>query len=321
MTSTSRPKIVVLAGKQGLPDGAAERVADLADVSVSTAPEQLPGLLPDADALFAWDFKARDLQGVWSLAPRVRWLQVAAAGVDAFMFPELVESDVVVTNARGVFDAPLAEYALALMLYFAKRLDLTVAAQREHRWTYHFSDMLDGRTLVIVGMGSIGRALAARARALGMRVIGVTRSGTASEIADVVYPVSQLHRALAEADYVVLLTPRTPETRGLFNRAAFDAMRPDSVLVNVGRGNVVDEDALLEVLRTGKVRVATDVFAQEPLPSDSPLYDAPNHLLSPHVGGDDFGSPGRILDIWADNTARFMRGEPLTNLVDKRLGY
>lgn len=315
-------RLLVLAGPSGLPEGALDSVADLVEPSVATNVDELKEKLPGAEILLLWDFKTRDLPEVWHLAKNLRWVHAASAGVNILMFPALRQSDVVVTNARGVFDVPMAEYTLGLMLHFAKGLDVTIADQRERRWSFHYADLLQGRTLTIVGLGSIGRTLARLARAFEMRIVGVRRDGAPDSSVDLVYPVDRLREALAEADYVVIYTPLTEETRGLFGRAEFEAMKPGSVLVNLGRGGVVDEGELLRALRASRLRgAATDVFAQEPLPADSPLWDAPNHLLSPHIGGDDPDANNRILAAWAENVRRYCRGEPLHSLVDKRKGY
>ncbi len=322
MNERSRPRLVVVTDHNGLPEGALDGVKDLVDASVAMNPEQLRAQLPEAEIVLAWDFRAKDLESVWHLASKVRWLSVSAAGVDALMFPSLVQSNVMVTNARGVFDVPMAEYALGLILHFGKRFDVAIQNQREHLWSYHLSEMLAGSTVTVVGLGSIGRTFAGVARAMGMRVLGVRRGGTPDPIADEVFAVDRLHEALGRADYVVIFTPRTPETRGLFDRAAFAAMKPGAVLVNLGRGHVVDEEALVEALRSGHLRgAASDVFAQEPLPADSPLWDAPNHFISPHCGGDDAEANNRILALWSANVRRYLNGEPLQSQVDTRLGY
>jgi phosphoglycerate dehydrogenase-like enzyme len=171
-------------------------------------------------------------------------------------------------------------------------------------------------------MGSIGRTVALRGRALGMRVVGVRRTGGVDDAADEVYGVDRLREALAEGDYVVVVTPLTDHTRGLIRAEEFAAMKPGAVFVNLGRGGIVDEDAMLEALRSGKLRgVASDVFAQEPLPDDSPLWDAPNMLVSPHLGGDDVDSPRRLVEQWLDNLRRWTAGQPLLNQRDKVQGY
>jgi phosphoglycerate dehydrogenase-like enzyme len=316
-----RPVVLVLAGTDGLPANGIERGGEMADVRLVTTEEQLRRELPQADALFIWGFKA-DLPGVWHLAKKVRWVHISAAGVNPLMFPAMREGDVEITNARGVFEVPMAEYALSMMLYFAKQLDRSVANQRERRWEFYLSDMLEGSSLVIVGMGAIGRTLALRARALGMRVIGVRRTGGTDDAADAVYPVERLREALAEGDYVVVVTPLTDRTRGLIRAEEFAAMKPGAVFVNLGRGGIVDEGAMLAALRDGRLRgVASDVFEKEPLPADSPLWDAPNLLISPHLGGDDVDSPRRLVEQWLDNLRRWTRGEPLLNRRDKEQGY
>jgi phosphoglycerate dehydrogenase-like enzyme len=239
------------------------------------------------------------------------------------MFPELVESPVVVTHTRGVFEGPVAEFALALMLHFAKRLGEVVEDQRARRWRHLDTWAIAGATAGIVGFGEIGRRLARLCRCCGMRVLALRRGVAGPDPdADVVYSRAQLGELLSRADYVVLTVPLTAETRGLIGAAALRQMRSGSYLINVGRGGVVDEVALAQALREGWIAgAALDVVAQEPLPPEHPLYDVPNLVISSHMAGDVVGWEDRVLALFFENFRRFARGEPLRFVVDKRRGY
>lgn len=317
-----RPRVVVAGGARHRPPGI-ERAEALADLAFADDPAEVAELLPGADAVLAWRPRAELLRPGFARAARLRWIQAASAGVDGLLFPELVESDVVVTNAHGVFDGPMAEYALALLLAFAVDLPRTLELQRERRWEPRETERLAGRTLLVAGQGSIGRAVARLARAVGMRVLAVASRPRAGDgVVEEVGGPGDLPRLLGEADFVVNVLPLTERTRGLFGREAFAAMRPGARFVNLGRGGTVDEDALVEALREGRIAgAALDVFAEEPLPPDSPLWSAPNAIVSPHISGSARGWQEAVVELFLENLRRFAAGEPLTGVVDKRLGY
>jgi phosphoglycerate dehydrogenase-like enzyme len=250
------------------------------------------------------------LREVWPRARRVRWVHALAAGVDSLLFPELIASDVVVTNGRGVFADALGEFAVAAMLWFAKDLDRMRRNQRERRWEPFTVERLQGRTAGIIGYGSIGRAAGDRCAALGMNVLALRR--TQSDLT--------LDELLRRSDYVVVATPLTPSTRGMIGAAQLALLAPHAVLINVGRGPVVDEQALLAALP--RIRgAALDVFEQEPLPPDHPLWSCENVLLSPHCADHTSDSHQRARQLFADNLGRYERGEALLNVVDKTAGY
>jgi phosphoglycerate dehydrogenase-like enzyme len=217
---------------------------------------------------------------------------------------------------------PMAEFGLALVLALLKQLPFFLAAQREHAWRRTLPREARGRTLGILGLGAIGEALAVRAAALGMRVIGTQRAPKPHPAVECVEPPERTDLVLAESDVVVLLLPLTAETRGLLSRERLARMKPGALLVNLARGGIVDEDALVEALREGRLAgAAFDVFATEPLPAESPLWDAPNLWITPHMAG---GFP-EILDettrLFAENVARLERGEPVRNAIDRERGY
>ncbi|WP_101835724.1 D-2-hydroxyacid dehydrogenase [Frankia canadensis] len=293
-----------------------------ADVRYTTA-DRLAGDLRGADALLVWDFRSSALEAAWPAADALRWTHVASAGVDAVLFPALRDSDVVLTNSRGVFEGPVAEYVLGLVLAFAKDLAGTMAAQRERRWWYREAERVDGATAVIVGTGPIGRAVARTLRAVGMRVEGVGRGGRGHDPDfGVVHGLDALTRRLGHADYVVVAAPLTARTTGLVDAAALAAMKPSARLINVGRGALVVTADLVAALRAGIIAgAALDVFDTEPLPAGSPLWSMPNVLVSPHMAGDVVGHLPMLAALFVDNYGRWRRGLPLRNVVDKYLGY
>ena len=285
--------------------------------------DELRQRLPHAQILLGWDFRAHDLAEVWSAARELRWIHWGGAGVDALLFPKLVESDVVVTNARGIFDVAMAEYALGLAIAMAKDFVQTFSDQRRHHWNYRTAQSLQGKHALIVGVGSNGRAIARMWRAFGMQVSGVgRRARTQDADFDVVHGIDELDDLLPLADYVVLITPLTQQTRGLFDAVRFSRMRAGARFINLGRGALIDEDALVEALQHERIAgAALDVFQQEPLPADSVLWDTPNLIVSPHMSGDLHDYRDTVAAQFIDNLRRYRAGEPLHNVVDKRLGF
>ena len=285
---------------------------------------QLQDLLPSAQVLLGWNFQSVQLAQVWPVARQLQWIHWGGAGVDALLFPELSDSDVVVTNARGIFDVPMAEYTLGLILAMAKGFVQTFADQEKHRWNHRTAQSLQGKQVLIVGVGSIGRAIAHMLKAVGMQVRGVGRTARADD-ADfgIVHGVDELDEQLPLADYVVLITPLTQHTRGLFDATRLARMRADACFINLGRGALIDDErALVDALRNNTIAgAALDVFQHEPLPKDSPLWDTPNLIVSPHMSGDLHDFETLVANQFIDNLQRFRRGDALRNVVDKRLGF
>jgi phosphoglycerate dehydrogenase-like enzyme len=283
-----------------------------------------PDVAADAEVLLVCSAPHDVVEPVFRMAPRVRWVHSLAAGVEKLLFPALVASPVPLTNGRGSFSATLAEWVMAAVLFFAKDLRRLVDAQRAARWDPFEIERVAGRTLGIVGFGSIGRAVARRARAFDMKVIAVRRGATTGPDpdADVVVGEGGLLEVLGGADDVVVSAPHTPETTGLIGRAQLEAMKPTAVLVNVGRGPVVDEAALVEALRTRRIRgAALDVYAREPLDAASPLYALDNVLLSPHTADQYDGWREEAMRVFLENLELFRAGRALRNPVDKARGY
>lgn len=259
-------------------------------------------------------------------ALRLRWIQLSSSGVVHIVEQMgLGDRPIVVTNAAGMHALPLAEFVLFAMLYFAKRMPRVLADQRRRHWERFALDTLPGKTLGIVGLGHVGGAIARLARSAGLRVVAVRRTaGAASESpdADAVYPPAGLRTLLGESDYVVLIVPLTPETAGLLGKAELAAMKPGAVLINIGRGQLVDEAALVESLRSGHLGgAALDVFATEPLPKASPLWDLPNVLVTPHSMSTALDENEWLVDLFSDNLRRYLAGQPLRNVFDRARGY
>jgi phosphoglycerate dehydrogenase-like enzyme len=250
-------------------------------------------------------------------------VHIASAGVDRLLFPALVEGDTIVTNSRGVFDEPIAEYVLGLVLAFAKDLPATLRLQAERRWRHRETERVTGARALVVGTGPIGRAIGRRLTAAGLAVTGAGRTARrADPDLGTVLPMERLDEALAEADYVVLAAPLTDLTRDMIDAAALARMRPSARLINVGRGGLVVEKALVDALSEGRIAgAALDVFATEPLPESSPLWTLPNVLISPHMAGDTVGWHDELAELFLDNLGRYRDGRPLVNVVDKKLGY
>ena len=273
-------------------------------------------VIGEIDIVYGWKFPA----SLYAKAPRLTWHQVMGAGVDWAFVPELPPS-VVITRAPGVFGAWMSEYVLGWCLWVTQRMETYRAAQREQRWRGELLPArLRGATLALVGMGDIGRTIARAAAAMGMNVIGVSRSGRPVPVVKRVYRVGHLHRALAAADFVVLVVPLTSETRGLIDAKALGMMRPSAWLLNIGRGALVDEAALLEALRARRIAGAVlDVFPKEPLPPEHPFWRLDNAVITPHISGPS--TPDELAPIFNDNLARWMAGRPLRHVVDRRRGY
>ncbi len=286
----------------------------------------LPAGLERADAA-AISWGGPPIDDILAAAPRLRWLHQRGAGIDRIATPRLVESDVVVTNGSGNHASNISEHLLALMLAFARQLPALIRSQQNALWEPPASSRLfelSEQTLAIVGTGAIGGALAPRAAALGMTVIGVRRSAAAAPPAGIerIVTIDRIDEALGVADHVAIALPLTAETRGLFSTALIAKMKPGAYLYNVGRGAIVDPAALLDALRSGHLAGAgLDVTEPEPLPADSPLWREPGVIITAHSSGNTPRSYERYERLLLDNLGRWVRGEALLNVVDKRLGY
>jgi glyoxylate/hydroxypyruvate reductase len=282
-------------------------------------------LLDEAEILF--DFGPLELAPTLPARERLRWIQGTSAGVGRFVERVgLLESGVVVTTASGVHARPLAEFALLAMLMFGKNTLHLTRQQREHRWERHADEEVRGKLVCIVGLGKIGREVARLARALDARVVGAVRqtgSRTAAELGvDELVSTDALDDLLPETDVVVLATPHTPETHHLLDARRLALLKPSAIVVNISRGDVVDESALVEALRMDRLRgAALDVFEREPLPADSPLWDLPNVFVSPHSASTVASENARIVDLFCRNLRAYLDGTAMVNVLDKALLY
>lgn len=287
----------------------------------------LERILAETEVLFSTPIVPDDIV---SRAPKLKWVQLTSAGVDRLLDSDLARSGVTITTASGIHAVPIGEYVMGVMLALAKGLPGAMRAQGERTWHPYLAEELYGKTVGIVGLGAIGRYVAKLAKADGMRVLAVRRSararseGAAAGLPDVdeLLPPSDLTHLLSESDYVVVAVPLTPESRGLIGERELRSMKPSARIVNVARGEVIDETALARALKEGWIAgAALDVFEEEPLAPDSELWGLENALLTPHISG---GTPvymERAVELFCDNLRRYLAGEPLRNVVDPERGY
>jgi phosphoglycerate dehydrogenase-like enzyme len=270
-----------------------------------------------------WDGRGGErLERLLDQAPNLQWVHTPSAGVDRLPLDRMAARSVRLTNGRGIHDVPIAETVFAYLLAFAKKLGEHRRFQKEHRWRQLRLGELSGKTLLLYGYGSIGREIASRARAFGLSVEAVRESGRAEDGLAAVYRPEDLVRAVARADIIVVAAPLTPRTRGSFGRPIYAAMKQGCWFVNVSRGQIVDEDALLEGLSRGRPECAAlDVFAAEPLPEQSPLWDLENVWITPHDAWSSPHAKARSLELFVENLKRYLAGRPLRNQVDLERGW
>jgi phosphoglycerate dehydrogenase-like enzyme len=323
VTGSRRPSAVVLGATRNRPPPGIGSAETWLDLRYAAGSGELLDVLPGAEVVFFWRARREWLRSAWSAADGLRWIQSASAGVDGLMFPELVDSDVMVTNAAGVFDEPIAEWAIGAMLAFATGLHRSIVDQHQRRWDdERHTERLAGARLTVIGPGPIGRATAARALALGMSVSLVGRRARPDDSFGRILGPESFVEAMSEADVVLDALPLTETTHHLFDARAFAAMKPTARFLNVGRGQTVDEAALVDALQEGRIAgAALDVFEREPLPDDSPLWSMPSVIVSPHISGDAAGWERAVVARFADNARRWASGEALLGEIDKRAGH
>lgn len=301
---------------------------EFSQVSVVNLPDykHVDEQIVDAEIVIAWSIRPEQI----AAAKRLRWIHSPAAAVHQLMFPELTNSDIVLTNAREVHGPVVAEHVIALIFALAKKIPGSVRLQEKHIWGQQILwdevprvREVAGATLGLIGLGSIGRAVAKSAKALGMKVIAVREHPEkGSEGADAVYGPSQINDIFRQADYIVLAAPVTDGTKAIANAERLALMKPEACLINVGRGPLVDEPALAAALGQKKVGgAALDVFPKEPLPADSPLWDVPNLLITPHTAALTDRLWERHYALFSENLRRYLQCKPLVAVVDKRKGY
>jgi D-2-hydroxyacid dehydrogenase (NADP+) len=298
------------------------------EVNVVNLPDynRLDEEIVDAEIVIAWSIRREQI----ATAKKLRWIHSPAAAVNQLMFPELVNSEIVLTNAREVHGPVVAEHVIALILALAKKIPGLVRLQAKHVWGQQILwdetprvREVAGATVGVVGLGSIGRPVVNSAKALGMRVIAVREHPEkGSEGADAVFAPAQIDEIFRQADYIVLAAPVTASTTAIANAERLALMKPDACLINVGRGPLVDEPALAAALREKRIGgAALDVFPTEPLPEDSPLWDVPNLLVTPHTAALTDKLWERHYTLFSGNLRRYLTGQPLLSIVDKRKGY
>lgn len=323
MSHDQKPVITVLTAPGEPEPPGIDAVRARGEVRLAWDEETLREALPDSRVMMVTDFRTEALEAAWPMADKLEWIHATSAGVDALMFPALIDSDVTVTNARGIFDRSIAEYVLCTMLMFAKDFPRSMRLQAGHKWKHRDTERAEGREVLIVGAGSIGRQIARLARAVGMNPHGVARrarSGDEDFVA--VHANEQLFDQLGVADFVVIAAPLTPQTEGLFDQKAFAAMKKEARLINIGRGPIVNTRDLIDALNKGEIAgAALDVFEEEPLPEDHPLWEIGNVILTPHMSGDFIGWRRALTDQFLENFDRWHKGGELFNHVDKKLGY
>lgn len=317
----ARPTVVVVAPDVPMSDLAVlEPIRARARLAIVADPPALERSIADADILLLWDFGV-DVSAVLPSATRLRWIHVAAVGVDGLINPALRDRGITLTNSRGVFDRAMAEYVLTLYLMHLKGIRDTLDLQRARMWKHRPTREVTGTSAAVVGTGSIGREIARMLASVGVDVELVGRRRSHDPVFGTVRAASELADIVAGHDLVVLAAPLTPQTVHLVDQHVLDEME-GAYLVNVGRGALIDQAALIDALRGGTIAgAALDVFDEEPLPVDSPLWSDPDAVVSPHMSGDFIGSDTALMQIFVDNLDRWRVGEPLRGVVDLDLGY
>lgn len=275
-------------------------------------------LLAQADIVYGYT----PPENIATRAPKLKWIQTMLAGVNHFLKPELVQSPVTLTTASGIQSTPVSELALQMMLMLAKRAPFCFQNKQAKKWQRFVTPMLRSQTLGIMGLGRIGKEVARLAKCFGMRVVALDMKAVKSRHADLLLTMKQLPRLLSESDFLVLTLPLTPETRNLIGEKELRAMKPTAYLVNVARGEIIDEQALVKALKEHWIAGAgLDVFAVEPLPVESPLWESPDVIISPHIAGTMVDYDKLATNLFCENLERYVNGKRLLNIVNKKRGF
>jgi phosphoglycerate dehydrogenase-like enzyme len=295
------------------------------DLTITNDEAEVRAKAPEAQVILNGTFTPRMLSIAAPIATKMQWMHSLWTGVDNVMSPELIASPVPLTNGRGVFRVSLAEWTIGAMLHFSYQMRRMIRQQEASVWETFTTEEIQGRTLGVVGYGGIGRATAERARAFGMKVLALRRRPELFEgdpLVDRVFDHAHINDLVAASDYVMVAAPLTPETRGLIGAAQIAAMKPNAVIINVGRGAIIDEVALIEALENNHIRgAALDVFSVEPLPAGHAFYRLKNVLLSPHTADHVEDFVHLAAECFLENMKLYRAGQPLQNIVDKRAGY
>ncbi len=318
--------LLLRGGKEVPPLALLDGLRETENIVVGDSPGVFRGAAPEAEVIFNWSGGLPLFREVFLMCPKLRWVHSRSAGLERSLFPELVAKDIRLTNGSGVFSPSLGEFTLAAILYFAKDFRRMIRNQMAGAWSQFDVEMVSGKTVGIAGYGDIGRAIAARCRAMGMEILAVKRNlpddAKSDPLVDRYFARERLSEMLALCDYVAVAAPLTPETRGMLGKAEFAAMKKSAVVINVGRGPVIDEKAMIAALAEGRIKgAALDVFDEEPLPTGHPFYRMENVLLSPHCADHTAEWLDDAMRFFITQFERYRRGEPLLNVVDKKLGY
>jgi phosphoglycerate dehydrogenase-like enzyme len=311
-----------------LPTELADKVEPLLPqdiTSIRVNPEgEFEGDISDAEVYFnGFKLKNTTLHKVLAAAPKIRWQHTPSAGVNHILTPTFLERDITLTNGSGVHAIPIAEFVLNFMLYHAKNVQKLQSLQADHYWYKWFElQELYNKNILIIGTGNIGKEIASRAKAFGMNVWGSRRNPEPLPNFDKIVGADSWQSLLPEVDYLVVATPLTPDTKGLINASVLRSMRPSAYFVNIARGAIVDEEALLTALRENWIAGAgLDTFVTEPLPPESPFWSLPNVFVTPHNSALTPQLYDRIVSLFLDNLNRYQTSQPLRNVVDKQIGY
>ncbi len=276
--------------------------------------------IADTDILITWG--QHDIRELLPKASRLKWVHALSAGVDNLLSPELINSNITLTNSRGIHGIPMAEHVLAMMLTFTRAINQTYESQKAKFWQHFSLEELYDKSIAIIGLGSIGREIAKRAKCLGMKVLATKRTMTQEIFVDKLYPMDQLPHLLSSADFVVVTLPLTEQTKGLFSLEMFRNMKKSAYFINVARGAIVNEADLITALEIGVIKgAALDVFEQEPLPETSPLWEVENLIITPHIAANSPYYIDRALKLFIENLSKFYNDSEMLNIVNKQVGY
>jgi phosphoglycerate dehydrogenase-like enzyme len=293
------------------------------EVCFATDEKGLEKELPGTEIILLWELKPQELQKNWHKATDLKWIQWSGAGVDGILFDELRNSDVILSNAQGIFDRQMAETALAYMLMVSKDFVTTQEHQKSKTWQYRMTRRLQGDSALILGVGSIGREIARVLNAIGIKCHGAgrtARSGNADF--ESIYASDDITDVIGNFDWVIGIMPSTASTTGFFDKTFFDAMHTDAHFINLGRGTAVIEADIIAALENGDIAGAMlDVFCTEPLPESDPIWSTKNLFVSPHISGDYEGFDRNTMEIFKNNLINYLAGKPMSNVTDKKLGF
>lgn len=318
-------QLLVLSKKNNPQLPALAEIRDIADIHIGSSFEELHPWTKEAEALLYWEGDALEVEKTVKASPSLKWLHSKSVGINPILFPSVVDSQICLTNSRGVYASSLSEFAFCGMLFFAKDLSRMNRNKAARCWEQFTVDELRGKTLGIFGYGAIGRETAQKAKAFGMNVIAIRRSldkQEGTEWVDETLLPSQRRDLCSRSDYLLISAALTPETEGAIGRLELSSMKPEAVLINVGRGAIVDEEFLIECLRGKRIRgAALDVVTVEPLPIDSPIWELENVILSPHTADHTQTWKDDTMRFYIENVRRYAEGQELLNICDKQAGY